>query len=101
MLQVFHLDISKVDLVLQLVFYMHISCVSSAFKRMLQVFHSHVSKVDRVLHLCSYFSAASASPRCLLLLLHYCRKLNRDGQNRLTEAGKPTAFVKRSQLIWP
>jgi hypothetical protein len=33
MLQVFHLDISKVDIVLQLVFHMHISCVLSAFRR--------------------------------------------------------------------
>jgi hypothetical protein len=37
MLQVFHFDVSKVDLVLQLVFQMHVSCVLSAFKRMLQV----------------------------------------------------------------
>jgi hypothetical protein len=46
MLQVFHLDVSKVDLVLLLVFQMHVLCVSSAFKHMLQVLHPDVSKVD-------------------------------------------------------
>jgi hypothetical protein len=35
MLQVFNLDVSKVDLVLQLVFQMHVLCVLSAFRRML------------------------------------------------------------------
>ena len=59
MLQVFHLDVSKVDLVLQLVFQIHVSCVSSAFKCMLQVGHLDASKVDQVLHLCLRFSAAS------------------------------------------
>jgi hypothetical protein len=58
MLQVFHLDVLKVDLVLQLVFQMHISCVSSAFRRMVQVLHPDVSKVDRVLHLYLRFSVA-------------------------------------------
>jgi hypothetical protein len=29
---------------------------------------------------------------------HYCRKLIRGGQNRLTEAGKPTASIKREKL---
>ena len=67
MLQVFHLDISKVDLVLQLLFHMHVLCVSSTFRCMLQVLHSDVSKIDRVLHLYLRFSAASPSPRCLLL----------------------------------
>jgi hypothetical protein len=42
MLQVFHLDVSKVDLVLQLVFQMHVSCVSSAFRRMLQVLYPDI-----------------------------------------------------------
>jgi hypothetical protein len=68
MLQVFYLDISKIDLVLQLVFQMHVSCVSSVFKCMLQVLHSDVLKVDRVLHLCLRFSTASPSPQCLLFL---------------------------------
>jgi hypothetical protein len=58
MLQVFHLDVLKVDLVLQLVFQMHISCVSSVFRRMVQVLHPDVSKVDRVLHLYLRFSVA-------------------------------------------
>jgi hypothetical protein len=49
MLQVFHLDVSKVDIVLQLVFQMHVSCVLSAFRRMLQVLDLDVSKIDRVL----------------------------------------------------
>jgi hypothetical protein len=35
MLQVFHLDVLKVDLVLQLVFQTHVLCVSSTFRRML------------------------------------------------------------------
>ena len=69
MLQVFHLDVSKVYLVLQPVFQMHISCVSSAFRRMLQVLHPDVLKVDWVLHLYLRFFAASPSHRCLLLLL--------------------------------
>jgi hypothetical protein len=43
-LQVFHLDVSKVDRMLQPVFQMHISCVSSVFRRMLQVLHLDVSK---------------------------------------------------------
>jgi hypothetical protein len=68
MLQVFYLDVSKIDLVLQLVFQMHVSYVSSAFRHMLQVLHLDVSKVDRVLHLCLRFSAASLLPRYLLLL---------------------------------
>jgi sensor histidine kinase YesM len=33
------------------VFQMHVSSVSSAFRRMLQMFHLDVSKVDRVLHM--------------------------------------------------
>jgi hypothetical protein len=69
MLQMYHLDVSKVDLVLYLVFQMHVSCVSSAFRHMLQVLHPNVSKVDRVLHLYLRFSTASPSPRCLFLLL--------------------------------
>jgi hypothetical protein len=69
MLQLFHLDVSKVDLVLQQVSQMHVLYVSSVFRRMLQVLHPDVLKVDRVLHLCPRFSAASPSPRCLLLLL--------------------------------
>jgi hypothetical protein len=55
--------------VLQLVFQMHVSCVSSAFLRTLQVLHPDDSKVDCVLHLCLHFSTASPSPRCLLLPL--------------------------------
>jgi hypothetical protein len=42
----FHLDVLKVDLVLQLVFQMHVSCVLFAFRRMLQVLYSDISKVD-------------------------------------------------------
>jgi hypothetical protein len=68
MLQVFHLDVVKVDLVLQLVFHMHVSYVSSAFRRVLQLLHPDVLKVDPMLHLCLYFFAASHSPQCLLLL---------------------------------
>jgi hypothetical protein len=67
MLQVFYLDISKIDLVLQLVFQMYVSCVLSAFRCMLQVLHLDVSKVDLVLHLCIHFSATSPPPRCLIL----------------------------------
>jgi hypothetical protein len=52
---------------LQLVFQMHVSCVSSAFRRMLQVLHLDVSKVDQILHLSLHFYAASPSPWCLLL----------------------------------
>jgi hypothetical protein len=53
MLQVFYLDVAYV---LQwfssvLVFQMHVSSVSSAFRRMLQVLHLNISKVDWVLHL--------------------------------------------------
>jgi hypothetical protein len=59
---VFNLDVSKVDLVLQLVFQMQISCVSSAFRRTLQVLHPNVLKADQVLHLYPHFSAASPSP---------------------------------------
>jgi len=33
-LQMFYLNVLKVDLVLQLVFQMRVSCVSSAFRRM-------------------------------------------------------------------
>ena len=55
MLQVFNLDVSKVVLVLQQVFHMHVSSVLSAFRRMLQVLHLDVSKVDRVLHLLPRF----------------------------------------------
>ena len=51
MLPAFHLDVSKVDLVLQQMFHMHVSSVSSAFRRMLQVLHLDVSKVDQMLHL--------------------------------------------------
>jgi hypothetical protein len=47
MLQVFRLNVSKVDVVLQLVFYMHVSCVLSAFRRMSQVLHPDVLKVDQ------------------------------------------------------
>ena len=66
MLQVFLLDVSKVDLMLQQVFHMHVSSISSVFRRMLQVLHLDVSNVDRVLHLPPHFSAASH--RCLFLL---------------------------------
>jgi len=33
------------------VFQMHVSSVSSVFRRMLQMFHLNISKVDRVLHM--------------------------------------------------
>jgi hypothetical protein len=66
---VFHLDVSKVDMVLQLVFHIHVSCVSSAFRRMLQVLHPDILKIDRVLHLYLRFFAASPSSWYLLLLL--------------------------------
>jgi hypothetical protein len=50
--QIFHLDVSKVDLVLQMLqwLYMHVSSVLSVFKHMLHMPHLDVSKVDRVLH---------------------------------------------------
>jgi hypothetical protein len=48
------------------VFQMHISSVSSAFRRMLQVLRLNVSKVDRVLH---FSSPSVGSPRCPILLL--------------------------------
>jgi hypothetical protein len=48
----FHLDVSKVDLVLHMLqwLYTYISSVSSVFKRMLHMFYLNVSKVDRMLH---------------------------------------------------
>jgi hypothetical protein len=49
-------------------FQIHVSSVSSVFRRMLQVLHLDVSKIDRVLHLAPSSSSA-ASPRCLYLLL--------------------------------
>jgi len=48
MLQVFHLNVSKVDLVLQQVFHMHISSVSSTFRCMLHVLYLDILKVDRM-----------------------------------------------------
>ena len=62
MLQVFYLDVAYVlqwflsvfHMFLQ-VFQMHVSCVSSAIRRILQVLHPDVLKVDRVLHLSPYF----------------------------------------------
>ena len=51
MLQMFYLDVSKVDMVLQQVFRMHVSSVPYAFRCMLQVLHLDVSKIDRVLYL--------------------------------------------------
>ena len=76
MLQVFHLDASKVDMVLQQVFRMHVSSVPYAFRCMLQVLHLDVSKIDRMLYLPPRFPAASY--RCLFLLHHWlgiCRLL--------------------------
>ena len=70
MLQVFYLDVAYVlqwflsvfHMFLQ-VFQMHVSCVSSAIRRILQVLHPDVLKVDRVLHLSPYFCClASVSP---------------------------------------
>jgi hypothetical protein len=48
----FHLDVSKVDLVLHMLqwLYTHVSRGSYVFKRMLHMFRLDVSKVDRVLH---------------------------------------------------
>jgi len=62
----FHLDVSKVDLMLQQVFHMHVSSVSSTSRLMLQVLHLDILKLDPVLHLPRYFS--TASHRCLFLL---------------------------------
>jgi hypothetical protein len=47
----FHLDVSKVDLMLHMLqwLYSHVSSVSYVFKRMLQIFYLYVSKVDLVL----------------------------------------------------
>jgi hypothetical protein len=49
--QTFHLDVSKVDLVLHMLqwLYSHVSSVSSVFRRMLQIFYLDVLKVDLVL----------------------------------------------------
>ena len=49
--RMFHLDISKVDLVLHMLqwLYSHVSCVSSVFRRMMQMFYLDVLKVDFVL----------------------------------------------------
>jgi hypothetical protein len=49
-LQMFHLDVSKIYLVLQILCLMHVSYVLSAFRCMLQMLYPNVSKVDRVLH---------------------------------------------------
>jgi hypothetical protein len=48
MLQVLHLDISKVDLVLHMLLwlYAHVLSVLFFFRRMLQAFHLDFSKVD-------------------------------------------------------
>jgi hypothetical protein len=54
--------------VLQQVFHMYVSGVSSAFRRTLQVLYADISKVDQVLYLLRRFSAASH--RCLFLLRH-------------------------------
>jgi hypothetical protein len=62
MLLVFHLDVSKIDLMLQLVFQIHVSCVSFDFRHMLQVLHPDILKVDRVFHICLHVFAASLSP---------------------------------------
>jgi hypothetical protein len=45
--QMFRLDVLKVDLVLHMLqwLYLHVSSISSIFRRMLQMFHLHVSKV--------------------------------------------------------
>jgi hypothetical protein len=57
MLQVFYLDVAKVDLVLHMflavlqVFKTYVATVLAIFKRMLQVFYMDVAKVDRVLHM--------------------------------------------------
>jgi len=61
-LQMFHLDISKVYGVADSVFQMHISYVSSTFRCMLHILYPDISKVDRVLHPCLCFSASSPSP---------------------------------------
>jgi hypothetical protein len=49
----FHLDVSKVNLVLHMLqwLYTHVSSVSSIFIRMLYMFHLDVSKVNRMLHM--------------------------------------------------
>jgi hypothetical protein len=55
-LQIFHLDVSKVDLgvthvaMVIYVFQAHVLSVSSIFRRMLQMFYLDVLKVDLVLH---------------------------------------------------
>jgi hypothetical protein len=50
--QMFHLDVSKVDLVVHMLqwLYTHVSSVSSVFTHMLHMFYLDVLKVDRVLH---------------------------------------------------
>jgi hypothetical protein len=99
MLQVFHLDVSKVDLMLQLVFQMHVSCVLSAFRHMLQVLHPNVSKVDRVLHLCPRFFAASPSPLCLLLLLLPAPAGHRPSPHPFMDASVATCYSHLLQLL--
>ena len=51
------------------VFQMHVSNVSSTFRRMLQVLHLNVSKLDRVLHLPLRF----VLPRLGVLSCSWCR----------------------------
>jgi hypothetical protein len=50
--QMFHLDVSKFDLVLHMLqwLYTHVLSISSVFRRMLHMFYLDVSKVDQVLH---------------------------------------------------
>ena len=64
MLQVFYLDVSQIDPVLQQVFHMHVSSVSSAFRHMLQMLYLDASKADQVLHLSC--SPSVASSQCVL-----------------------------------
>ena len=60
----FHLDVSKVDLVLHMLqwLYSYVLSVSSVFRRMLQIFYLDVSKVYLVLQ----------AVVCLLLLVRRC-----------------------------
>jgi len=77
MLQLFHMNIAKVDWDVAYVFAkvssvfqvflqgfkMHVSSVPSTFRHTLKVLHLNISKVDQVLHLpLAFFCLASVSP---------------------------------------
>jgi hypothetical protein len=92
---VLYVDVSIVHLVLRRVFQMHVSCVSSAFRRMLQVLHSDVSKVDQVLHLCPRFSAASPSPPAVAAGRVHAREKRREHEQGLSTRSRVARALDR------